>query len=79
MYEDKGLSPETARIVAEELDAGPVLAHVDIEPGIDPDALTSPVAGRFIGDRSLRCTLPLLAIVLPGADSNRCDVCGWPL
>ncbi|MDB5189095.1 MAG: Nodulin-21 [Parcubacteria group bacterium] len=43
IYEKKGLKPETARIVAEELSAHDVFAaHVDAELGIDPDNLTNP-------------------------------------
>ena len=43
IYEAKGLSPATARTVAEELTAHDALAaHLDAELGIDPDELTSP-------------------------------------
>jgi vacuolar iron transporter family protein len=43
MYREKGLSPETADKVAEELTAHDALeAHADIEFGIDPDALANP-------------------------------------
>ena len=43
MYEDKGLSRETAEQVAAELTASDALrAHADIEFGIDPDHLTNP-------------------------------------
>ena len=43
MYEDKGLSRETAETVARELTAhDPLRAHADIEFGIDPDNLTNP-------------------------------------
>jgi VIT1/CCC1 family predicted Fe2+/Mn2+ transporter len=43
MYEDKGLSPETAATVARELTEHDALrAHADIEFGIDPDNLTNP-------------------------------------
>ncbi|KZF02806.1 hypothetical protein A2J03_28210 [Rhodococcus sp. EPR-157] len=67
MYEDKGLSPETARIVAEELTAqDPFAAHVDIELGIDPDALTSPWQAALSSAIAFvtGAILPLLAIVL---------------
>ena len=67
MYEDKGLSPETARIVAEELTAqDPFSAHVDIELGIDPDALTSPWQAALSSAIAFvtGALLPLLAIVL---------------
>ena len=43
MYVDKGLSPETAARVAQELtDHDALRAHADIEFGIDPDNLTNP-------------------------------------
>ena len=43
MYEDKGLSAETATRVARELTEHDALrAHADIEFGIDPDNLTNP-------------------------------------
>jgi VIT1/CCC1 family predicted Fe2+/Mn2+ transporter len=43
MYEDKGLSQETAAKVARELTEHDALrAHADIEFGIDPDNLTNP-------------------------------------
>jgi VIT1/CCC1 family predicted Fe2+/Mn2+ transporter len=43
MYEDKGLSTETAAQVARELTEHDALrAHADIEFGIDPDNLTNP-------------------------------------
>lgn len=67
MYEDKGLSPKTARIVAEELTAqDPFSAHVDIELGIDPDALTSPWQAALSSAIAFvtGALLPLLAIVL---------------
>ena len=44
MYESKGLSRGTARAVAEELTARDALAaHLDVELGLDPGALTNPV------------------------------------
>lgn len=67
MYEDKGLSPKTARIVAEELTVhDPFAAHVDIELGIDPDALTSPWQAALSSAIAFvtGALLPLLAIVL---------------
>ena len=43
LLEDKGLSPETAQVVADELTEHDALrAHADIELGIDPDNLTNP-------------------------------------
>ena len=68
LYEAKGLTPETARSVAEELTAKDALAaHVDAELGIDPDDLTSPwqAAGASALAFTLGGLLPLLAILLP--------------
>src|SRR5664279_3630355 len=43
IYMKKGLSEQTAKVVAAELTArDPFAAHVDAELGIDPDALTNP-------------------------------------
>ena len=67
LYEAKGLSVETAQKVAQELtDHDPFAAHVDVELGIDPDALTNPwqaaasSAVSFISG----ALLPLLSILL---------------
>ncbi|OZC77894.1 hypothetical protein CH251_04235 [Rhodococcus sp. 06-462-5] len=67
LYEAKGLSTETAQEVAQELtDHDPFAAHVDVELGIDPDALTNPwqaaasSAVSFISG----ALLPLLSILL---------------
>lgn len=67
LYEAKGLSPETSWTVARELtDHDPFAAHVDIELGIDPEALTNPwhaalsSAVAFVSG----ALLPLLAILL---------------
>ncbi|KZF08920.1 hypothetical protein A2J03_03565 [Rhodococcus sp. EPR-157] len=73
LYQDKGLSAETARIVAEELTAhDPFAAHVDIELGIDPDALTSPWQAAVSSAVSFvtGALLPLLAILLLPASSR---------
>ena len=44
LYEAKGLSAATARTVAEELtDHNPLLAHAEVELGINPDELTNPL------------------------------------
>jgi VIT1/CCC1 family predicted Fe2+/Mn2+ transporter len=43
LYEAKGLTTETARLVAEELSAhDAVSAHIDVEHRLDPDDLTNP-------------------------------------
>ena len=68
IYEDKGLSPATARQVAEELTARDAFAaHADAELHIDPDELTNPwqAAGASALAFTLGSLLPLAAILLP--------------
>ncbi len=68
LYEAKGLRPETARIVARELTEHDALAaHVDVELGMDPEALTSPwhAAAASALAFTIGAVLPLLAILLP--------------
>lgn len=70
MYEAKGLQPATARLVADELTARDAFAaHVDIELGIDPDALTNPwqAAGSSAVAFTLGSVLPLVAIMVAPA------------
>jgi VIT1/CCC1 family predicted Fe2+/Mn2+ transporter len=73
LYVEKGLSASTARLVAQELTEKDALsAHVDIELGIDPDALTNPWQAAISSAVSftLGALLPLLAIVLPPASAR---------
>lgn len=68
MYELKGLTTSTAKLVAQELtDHDAFAAHVDIELNIDPDALTNPWQAAFASlvSFSLGALLPLIAILLP--------------
>jgi vacuolar iron transporter family protein len=68
LYEAKGLSPGTARTVAEELTArDPLAAHLDAELNIDPDDLVSPTQAALASALAftLGAVLPLLAILLP--------------
>ncbi|WP_236147501.1 VIT family protein [Mycolicibacterium sp. CH28] len=68
LYEAKGLSPATARTVAEELtDHDAFAAHIDIELGIDPDELTNPWQAAISSAIAFTvgALLPLLAILLP--------------
>jgi VIT1/CCC1 family predicted Fe2+/Mn2+ transporter len=68
MYEDRGISPDLARQVAEQLTAhGALQAHAEIELGIDLDALTSPwqAARASLAAFMVGGLLPLLAILLP--------------
>nr|GID87696.1 membrane protein [Actinoplanes derwentensis] len=68
LYEVKGLTPATARLVAEELTAKDAFAaHADAELRIDPDALTNPwhAAGASAVAFVAGSLLPLTAILLP--------------
>jgi VIT1/CCC1 family predicted Fe2+/Mn2+ transporter len=67
LYQDKGLTPDLARQVAEQLTAKDALgAHAEAELGIDPDELTSPwqaAIASFLAF-TVGALLPLLAILL---------------
>jgi vacuolar iron transporter family protein len=66
-YRAKGLSAETARLVAQELSAkDPLQAHSEAEFGLDPGALVNPWQAAMSSFLSftLGATLPLLAIGL---------------
>ncbi|MFG2041847.1 VIT family protein [Dactylosporangium sp. NPDC048998] len=68
LYEAKGLTPATARQVAEELTARDAFnAHADAELHIDPDGLTNPwhAASASALAFTAGSVLPLLAILLP--------------
>lgn len=68
IYEGKGLRPETARTVAQELTEHDALAaHIDAELSIDPENLTNPwqAAGASALAFTLGAVLPLPAILLP--------------
>lgn len=68
MYQHKGLSQSTAKLVAQELtDHDAFAAHVDIELNIDPDDLTNPWHAAIASAIafSVGALLPLLAILLP--------------
>ncbi len=68
LYEAKGLTPATARTVAEELtDHDAFAAHVDVELGLDPEELTNPWQAAISSAISftIGALLPLLAILLP--------------
>jgi VIT1/CCC1 family predicted Fe2+/Mn2+ transporter len=68
LYEGKGLSPATARTVAEELtDHNPFLAHAEVELGIDPEELTNPWQAALSSALSftLGALLPLVVILAP--------------
>lgn len=66
LYEAKGLSVATARTVAEELtDHDAFAAHVEVELGIDPKALTNPWQAALSSALSFTvgALLPLIAIL----------------
>ena len=65
---EEGLSPATARLVAEELTAhDPLTAHLEAELGITENQVVSPwaAAGASALAFALGALLPLLAILLP--------------
>ncbi|MFC4125189.1 VIT1/CCC1 transporter family protein [Nocardia rhizosphaerae] len=70
IYQAKGLSPATARQVAEELTAHDAFAaHAEAELRLDPDELTNPWAAAASSAVAFTCgaLLPLVAIVVPPA------------
>ena len=70
LYQAKGLSPATARTVAEELtEHDAFAAHAEAELGIDPTELTNPWAAAASSALSftIGALLPLLAILVPPA------------
>lgn len=70
LYEAKGLTPELARQVAEQLTAHDALAaHAETELGIDPEQLTSPVQAAIASFLAFAAgaIFPLLAATLSPA------------
>ncbi|WP_297700337.1 VIT family protein [Mycobacterium sp.] len=68
LYEAKGLTAATARTVAEELtDQNPLLAHAEVELGINPEELTSPWQAGSSSALSFAvgALLPLIAVLAP--------------
>lgn len=73
IYENKGLTPETARRVAVELTRHDALsAHIEAELKITEDDVVSPWHAAFASAAAftLGGILPMLAILLPGADAR---------
>lgn len=67
LYAAKGLTPEVAQTVAEQLTAVDALAaHAEVELGIDPDALANPGHAAWASFLSfvVGALLPLLAMAL---------------
>lgn len=70
IYEQKGLSPKTAKQVAKELTAHDAFAaHVEAELKIDPDDLTNPWHAAWASALAFTAgsAIPMLAIILPPA------------
>jgi VIT1/CCC1 family predicted Fe2+/Mn2+ transporter len=68
LYEKRGLSPETAHKVAEELTAADALrAHLEVELNIDPDDLVSAPRAAFASAVAFTIggILPMLTIFTP--------------
>jgi VIT1/CCC1 family predicted Fe2+/Mn2+ transporter len=68
LYAAKGLSPQTARMVAEELtEHDAFTAHLEVELGVDPDELSNPRQAALSSGVafSLGAVIPLIAILLP--------------
>lgn len=68
IYKGKGLSNETAHVVARELTENDAFAaHVDAELGIDPNNLTNPVHAFFASGLSFICgaIIPVIAVIIP--------------
>ncbi len=73
LYQLKGLSPDLALQVAEELTAHDALgAHAEVELGIDPNDLTNPWQAAFASMISFTvgALLPLLTISLASASTR---------
>ena len=67
LYQDKGLTPQTARQVAKELTANDALAaHLDVELNIDQNDIVSPWRAAYASAIAFTIggLLPLLAIIL---------------
>lgn len=67
MYQNKGLTEKTAKLVATELTENDVYAaHIDIELKLDPDDLTNPIHASVASAISFTvgAFIPLIAIVL---------------
>jgi VIT1/CCC1 family predicted Fe2+/Mn2+ transporter len=73
LYAAKGLSAETAWVVARELtDRDAFAAHIDVELGIDPDNLSNPWQAALSSAVAftLGAVVPLVAILLPPASAR---------
>lgn len=67
IYKNKGLSKETAELVAKELTKHDAFAaHVDAELGIDPNDLTNPLHAAYASGAAFFCgaIIPIVAILI---------------
>jgi VIT1/CCC1 family predicted Fe2+/Mn2+ transporter len=73
IYRDRGLTPELAEQVADQLSAGDrLLAHARDELGIDPDALSRPLQAAWASAVSFAvgAAVPLVAIAVAPAGAR---------
>lgn len=66
IYSRKGLSPQTARIVAEELSAhNPIAAHLDAELKIDSNNLVNPWHAAYASSAAFFCgaIIPIIMVI----------------
>ncbi|MEO7904970.1 MAG: VIT1/CCC1 transporter family protein, partial [Candidatus Saccharimonadales bacterium] len=71
IYEDKGVSPATAKLVAAELSANdPIKAHLDAEFNLDEDDLNSPAQAGIASliAFSVGGVIPLIAVLAAPAE-----------
>ncbi len=67
IYQGKGLSRDTAEVVAKELTTKNAFrAHLDAELGIDPDNLTNPFHAAYASGAAFFCgaIIPIIAVIL---------------
>ena len=70
IYKKKGLSQETAQLVAQELTKNDAYAaHIDAELGLDPNDLTNPFHAAYASGLAFFCgaIIPLVAVFLSPA------------
>jgi vacuolar iron transporter family protein len=70
MYKQKGLSEQTARLVARELTAHSVVtAHVEVELGLNPNELTNPWHAAYASALAFFCgaVIPIIVIAVSPA------------
>lgn len=71
LYEQRGLSRQTAKTVAKELTENDAYkAHIDAELGIDPNNLTNPWHAAFASSLAFLAgaVIPMIAVLMPPAN-----------